>query len=308
MVEALVRQLEAKGVLDNTYIFYTTDNGYHISQHRMHPGKECSFDTDIHVPMIVRGPGIQAGRALQVVTSHTDLSPTIVKLAGGSRSDFDGLPIPLFDKDQTKPRAEHVNVEFWGVGIPEGKFGYNGSVGDYSNTNVYPNNTYKTLRLVSEDHSLSYTVWCSNARELYNVKADPGQMHNILVDSQRAQELSIAGRGLDDIVSRLDALLMVLKSCKGEDCIDPWNVLHPQGDVKSLHAALHKDFDKFYDNQPKIAFTDCQFGYIREVEGPQYVNKYGHTIDELHMNDQTVIMSEGQQKSFRYKGHWSIWV
>lgn len=45
MVSELVRKLEEAGQLDNTYIFYTTDNGYHISQHRMNPGKECGYGT-----------------------------------------------------------------------------------------------------------------------------------------------------------------------------------------------------------------------------------------------------------------------
>jgi len=313
MVENLIRQLESKGVLDNTYIFYTTDNGYHISQHRMHPGKECSFDTDIHIPLIVRGPGIPAGRSLDVVTSHTDLSPTIIALAGGSQPNFDGLPIPLSDEDQHKRRSEHVNVEFWGVGIPEGKFGYNGSVGDYTNTNVYPNNTYKTLRLIGETYSLSYTVWCSNAKELYNVKADPGQMHDVLGDTALATEFDIAGRGLDNVVTRLDALLMVLKSCKGQDCINPWKVLHPDGDIENLHQALHQDFDVFYQRQPKVAFTECQFGYIREVEGPQHVNRFGFAEQDVHKeNGETLLvtqgLADGQQASFRYRGHWSLWV
>ena len=35
MIENLVQMLSKKGLLDNTYIFYTTDNGFHISQHRM---------------------------------------------------------------------------------------------------------------------------------------------------------------------------------------------------------------------------------------------------------------------------------
>jgi membrane-anchored protein YejM (alkaline phosphatase superfamily) len=52
-VEAMITTLEETGQLENTYIFYTTDNGYHISQHRMHPGKECGFDTDVHIPLIV---------------------------------------------------------------------------------------------------------------------------------------------------------------------------------------------------------------------------------------------------------------
>lgn len=56
MVENMVKAVEAAGQLDNTYIIYTTDNGYHISQHRMHPGKECGFDTDVHIPLVVVGP------------------------------------------------------------------------------------------------------------------------------------------------------------------------------------------------------------------------------------------------------------
>lgn len=53
MVETMIRKLKESGQLDNTYIVYTTDNGYHISQHRMHPGKECGFDTDVHIPLIM---------------------------------------------------------------------------------------------------------------------------------------------------------------------------------------------------------------------------------------------------------------
>lgn len=53
MVANMVDILEEAGQMENTYIFYTTDNGYHISQHRMHPGKECGFDTDVHIPLIV---------------------------------------------------------------------------------------------------------------------------------------------------------------------------------------------------------------------------------------------------------------
>lgn len=43
MLEELISELTRTGEIDNTYIFYTTDNGYHISQHRMNPGKECGY-------------------------------------------------------------------------------------------------------------------------------------------------------------------------------------------------------------------------------------------------------------------------
>lgn len=47
MVHELVRKLEKSGQLESTYIFYTSDNGYHISQHGLHPGKECGYGETI---------------------------------------------------------------------------------------------------------------------------------------------------------------------------------------------------------------------------------------------------------------------
>jgi N-acetylglucosamine-6-sulfatase len=136
IVEGIVHRLSSYGILDNTYIIYTTDNGYHISQHRLNPGKECGFEEDINIPLIVRGPGVPKGES-NVVTAHTDLAPTILKIAGGDwkRDDFDGSPIPLGEKDlieAKEERQEHVNVEFWGRSIPEGKYRFSLDDGKYS--------------------------------------------------------------------------------------------------------------------------------------------------------------------------------
>ncbi|KAL6364958.1 hypothetical protein LRP88_00933 [Fusarium phalaenopsidis] len=115
LVEGLVERLEKHGILDNTYIFYTTDNGYHISQHRLQPGKECSYEEDINIPLIVRGPGVPKGGISEAVTAHVDLVPTILSLVGAPlRADFDGSPIPLSASelaDASRTR-EHVNVEY----------------------------------------------------------------------------------------------------------------------------------------------------------------------------------------------------
>jgi hypothetical protein len=311
MVEKLVKMLEAKGLLDDTYIFYTTDNGYHLSQHRMHPGKECGYDTDIRVPLIVRGPGIARGRATQAVTSHTDLSPTIMKLAGQNRDDFDGVPIPLEEKE-TEPgtlsqrsRQEHINIEYWGMAIPEGQYGHYEGGGKGSDWKGYihaaRNNTYKGLRIIAEDYSLYYSVWCTGDREYYDVKNDPGQLDNLFEADATATRSShfLAGRSFSHVIDRLDALMMVLKSCKGDACVNPWNVLHPGGNIENLKDALAHQFDAFYDDQPKVSFDSCELGYIREVEGPQNPN--------IYEEDYALSESRRQPASFKYQGHWSQW-
>lgn len=175
MVEKIVSRLDEAGALENTYIFYTSDNGYHISQHRMHPGKECGFETDINVPLIVRGPGIPAGEVARIPTSHTDLAPTIMQLAGNPihNKKFDGAPIPL--SGESSDRSEHVAVEFWGLGVPEGRYGYSGKYQFVNGTaNAYVNNTYKGLRIEGEKYSLYYSVWCTNETELYDLKVCHG--------------------------------------------------------------------------------------------------------------------------------------
>ncbi|KAK4540744.1 hypothetical protein LTR36_008959 [Oleoguttula mirabilis] len=295
MVETLVQKLDAKGLLNNTYIFYTTDNGFHISQHRMPPGKECPFETDIHIPLIVRGPGIPAGHTAGVVSSHTDLTPTLLKLAGSDRPDLDGTPIPLSAEQLASPASgEHVNVEFWGRAIPEGKYG--------NDAMSAMNNTYKALRVVGDGYSLLYTVWCTGEKEYYDLLRDPDQMINYLGDDSAslAADYTLAGRSFEHLVSRLDSLLMVLKSCKAKTCHAPWTVLHPDGNVKTLNEALHGSYDGFYREQPKVSFSSCQPGYLVDAEGPQEVDVWG---DEY----QRVTPSGGRQQSFRYHGDWSLW-
>ncbi|CAK4032708.1 Arylsulfatase [Lecanosticta acicola] len=302
MVETLVQTLEAKGLMENTYIFYTSDNGYHVGQHRLPPGKECAFEEDIHVPLIVRGPGVPKGNIVNAVSSHTDLTPTVLKLADVERPDLDGLAIPLTAEELSEPvSGEHVNVEYWGGALPEGQYGV---IGDYPWPGLGPiaarNNTYKALRIAGEHYSLLYTVWCTGEKEYYDVKRDPYQMQNLLGEGQGhlIEDYKISDRSFKHILNRADALLMVLKSCKGESCRRPWSVLHPDGNVKSLADALHASFDDFYSSQPKINFDSCQMGYIKSEEGPQDVNVW---------NDETRSPLSSVQKPLQYEGHWSWW-
>ena len=136
LVDKVVKRLEADPeVLENTYIIYTTDNGFHVGQHRLAPGKTCPIEEDVHIPFVVRGPGVAKGKTIQLPTSHTDIVPTLFELAGIPLQDeFDGQPIPVTERQQQAltQKTEHVNVEFWGEGILEGSLtsvgpGVNGS-------------------------------------------------------------------------------------------------------------------------------------------------------------------------------------
>ena len=53
-----------------------------MGEHRLMPGKMTAFDTDIHVPLVVTGPGVAHGRTLDNLVENIDLCPTFAEPAG----------------------------------------------------------------------------------------------------------------------------------------------------------------------------------------------------------------------------------
>ena len=72
----LLQQLEDDGLADNTYVFHWSDHG------PLPRGKRWPYDSGIHVPLIVRGPGIEPGLVSRDLVSTIDLGPTVLSLAG----------------------------------------------------------------------------------------------------------------------------------------------------------------------------------------------------------------------------------
>jgi N-acetylglucosamine-6-sulfatase len=163
LIDSIIERLAASpSVLNNTYLIYTTDNSYHMGQHRLPPGKSCNIEEDVNIPFFIRGPGVAKGAVQTIPSSHTDIVPTLFSLAGiPLREDFDGEVIPVTGKLLAKSdKSEHVNIEFWGEYLVEGN--------TFFGTNYFPNNTYKHVRVVGEQYDLAYAVWCTNEHELYD--------------------------------------------------------------------------------------------------------------------------------------------
>ena len=265
LVERIIKRLEHNGQLDNTYIVYTTDNGYHLGTHRMFSGKQTPFEEDTNIPFIIRGPGIAKGKKSNAVATHTHFPATVLKLAGLPVPDeLDAHSIPVLENKATYGKdapTEAFAVEFWSASFME-------------NTTYGSNlNTYKSVRLIGQGYNLLYTVWCTGEKEYYDLVKDPFQIKNIYKETKPT------------LLNRLDALLNVLRTCKGPTCRDPWSVIHPenksieednkkQGDhhhdnkrgVHSLTDALNKKYDKYYADLPKFAFESCIQYYLSSNE------------------------------------------
>ncbi|KAI9271333.1 arylsulfatase [Sporodiniella umbellata] len=256
IVGSIFDELEKQNNLDNTYIFYSSDNGYHLGQHRSYPGKTSNIEEDINVPFIVRGPGVPQGKVSDTVSTHHDLPSTFLALANAEVPAWvDGGVIPINKKLKHHHRPaskESFAVEFWSDTNLEEIYNSN-------NGHIQGPNIYKTVRVIAPKYNYMYSVWCTGEHELYDLKNDPYETHNIH---------SFAHTSL---VTRLDALLIVLKSCRAESCRNPWKVLHPDGTVATLEDALDSKYDEHYTQFKPVTFKECLPYYNVANEIPQLV-------------------------------------
>eukprot|EP01063_Lacrimia_lanifica_P009215 TRINITY_DN1622_c0_g1_i1.p1 TRINITY_DN1622_c0_g1~~TRINITY_DN1622_c0_g1_i1.p1 ORF type:complete len:469 (+),score=121.22 TRINITY_DN1622_c0_g1_i1:1-1407(+) len=82
LVRDLTQKLRDLKVMDNTYFIYTSDHGYKLGQWRIPTSKQHPYETDIRIPFMIRGPGIQAGSEPAGMYGNVDLLPTMLDLAG----------------------------------------------------------------------------------------------------------------------------------------------------------------------------------------------------------------------------------
>jgi N-acetylglucosamine-6-sulfatase len=80
LVGRLVRQLRRVGKLNSTYFIFTSDNGMLMGEHRLR-GKRYIYEPSAKVPMVIRGPGVPAGKRRRQITGNIDLAPTILRVA-----------------------------------------------------------------------------------------------------------------------------------------------------------------------------------------------------------------------------------
>lgn len=80
-VGAAIAKLHRTGELRNTYVIFTSDNGFLVGHHNK-DGKLVPYDRSLRVPMIVRGPGIPRGAKVATPTTNPDVAVTIAAIAG----------------------------------------------------------------------------------------------------------------------------------------------------------------------------------------------------------------------------------
>lgn len=216
-IENVYNTLKSAGQLDNTYIFFASDNGYHLGNHRLPGGKQTPYEEDIHVPLFVRGPGIPAGKTIDHLVGNVDLAATWAELAGAKAAEFeDGRSLAPLWRSNPPPIAQWRQAyliqnggtaPFEGrvlatatpfeLGLREPPTGDDRSIAGFR-----PLPSYFGIR--TKDYT--YAEHNTGEKELYDLKADPYQLTNIVTSAK------------PDLVKQLAARLAELKKCAMQTC------------------------------------------------------------------------------------------
>jgi arylsulfatase A-like enzyme len=194
MIGSLQDALASTGQDQNTYFVFSSDNGYHMGEYRLTPGKMTAYDADIRVPLIVTEPGVAAGRTIEEIVENVDLAPTFTELAGAAQTDkVDGRSIvPLLLGDSVEEWRMSALVEHHGpVQGPSDP-----DLPDYRSGNP---TTYEAIRT----KNFLYVEYVDGEKEYHDLSTDPDELRNTF------SKLSVGER------ASLHAMIERIQRCKG---------------------------------------------------------------------------------------------
>ncbi|MFT4040556.1 MAG: sulfatase [Thermomicrobiales bacterium] len=161
LVAKLVQTLEEQGILDQTFIVFSSDNGFGLGEHRVAQEKGSPYEEAIRLPLVIRGPGVPRGVTLDVLASQVDLAPTFAAWGGASVPDFvegrslagilAGEPVP--DDWRQFAFIEHFRA-----------------IGDRPDKQP----AFEALRTAG----MAYVIYGTDEQELYDLRVDPHQTAN----------------------------------------------------------------------------------------------------------------------------------
>jgi N-acetylglucosamine-6-sulfatase len=180
LVGRLLAALRRSGELERTLVIFTSDQGFVLGEHGL-VGKQLPYEESVRVPLVVTGPGIDAGREVDVPVANVDLAPTIVDAANATAGlEPDGISLFPSLRRGGDPERRSILLE----GFEELPFA-----------------------AVRTPSGQAYIETGRGEVELYDLEADPYQRRN-LAGSPRYAALR----------DRLAAKLAALRDCAGADC------------------------------------------------------------------------------------------
>jgi arylsulfatase A-like enzyme len=199
-IHNIVRSLREAGVLKNTYILVTSDNGYMLGEHRIPFGKVHPYEESARIPMMLRGPGIPAGVHVKQLAGLQDISPTILRATdsyGVQNREIDGVSLLPMTTDPRRNAGRDLALEAG----PAGDVVDNSAVSDASPA-------ARAYRGIRTNTGWKYIRYADGEEELYNLNTDPDELNNLAGDPTMAKRLETLAAASAD-----------LSDCTGQECM-----------------------------------------------------------------------------------------
>lgn len=213
-VGQILERLKNEGVLENTYVFFITDHG--ISHAR---GKQFCYEEGMHIPLIVRGPGLDAGTVRDDLVVHIDLAASSLAFAGIAVPEH-LLSVDLFAEKyepreyvvSARDRCDETVDRIRGVRSDRFKYVRNfHHERPYLQPNAYKDHKPIVARLrelhAAESLNEAQSLQLAETRpreELYDLENDPWELHNLADDRKYTETLARHRGYLEDWIETTD--------------------------------------------------------------------------------------------------------
>ena len=179
-VKALIDTLGQMGRLRNTYVIFTSDNGFFFGEHRLLGGKFLAYEPATHMPFLIRGPGIEQDSETGELAANIDIAPTVLELAGAEADkSIDGRSlVPYLEDPELRSRRPILFESFVeSTDVEPSSTASRARPGDdrASASILAPPKDYAGIRL----GPYKYIAWPSGAKELYNINRDPNELNSL---------------------------------------------------------------------------------------------------------------------------------
>jgi N-acetylglucosamine-6-sulfatase len=164
---SILTELEESGDIDNTVIVFTSDNGFFFGEHGLSVERRLPYEESIRAPLLVRyPPTVRAATVIDELVSSIDIAPSILQF-GGARigGQIQGVSfLPLLKAGGARvARRPYVLIE------------------NYSDDRPFPwvlDADYRAIR--TDRHKLIHWVQHPEFDELYDLREDPREEHNVI--------------------------------------------------------------------------------------------------------------------------------
>lgn len=198
MVGAIINTLQTTGKLNNTYIIFTSDNGYFNGEHRLPISKYLVYEESIRVPLVVRGPGVPANQTLGAMVNNLDLTAAIVNIASTTPGrTLDGKSwLSLVKNTPLQWRTAMLLEGLDYMPLDGGFYGYYSAIRTSEASSTY----------IDMQHAIGAAGSTTQA-EFYNLQNDQYELQNKSSDAN-----------YKPILKTLDKQLALLQTCQGTAC------------------------------------------------------------------------------------------